>query len=112
MPYKPIEIYILMGFSYNLPDLCIDSLNNKRYFSSYAASYFSNDYDELHKSEKQVQGYDEIIPMRPKILKILIQNIPSHRSIEQEINVLDRLALSMYARWREWQNSYATCVRH
>ena len=54
MSYKPIKICILMDFSCNLPDLCIDSLNNKRYFSSYAASYFSNDYDELHKSEKWV----------------------------------------------------------
>ena len=52
MPYKPIKICILMGFSCNLSDLCIDSLNNKRYFSSYAASYFSNDYDELYKSKK------------------------------------------------------------
>ena len=52
MPYKPIKIYILMDFSCNLLDLCINSLNNKRYFSSYAVSYFNNDYDELHKSEK------------------------------------------------------------
>ena len=52
MPYKPIEICILMDFLCNLRDLCIDSLNNKKYFSSYAASYFSNDYDELHKSKK------------------------------------------------------------
>ena len=33
-------------------------------------------------------------------LKILILNIPDRRNIESEINVLDRLAHSMYAQWR------------
>ena len=45
-----------------------------------------------------------------KNFKILILNIFDRRSTESEINITDRLVHPMYARWRGWQISLATCV--
>ena len=44
--------------------------------------------------------------------KTLFLNIFDRRNMELEINILDRLAHPMYARWREWQISLATCIRY